>query len=193
MLLTTGVDINIADKSATAVIGAAQSHPLIRVKPARPTKSRDVLSVLCRDAWGSLPNCGLRAAVRTEKRIQIAGTSKKIVRKINSEVTSRKRNKDMAPIPILGPKSHSGKSDWCSSDGARSLIGIKPQTPIPAQIASEAIDWGIVNPVIAIQKKTANRTANNSEEFVSFNEPIDSVALPLRGNTILRLTLAAER
>ena len=55
------------------------------------------------------------------------------------------------------------------------------------------MDWGIDSPVIAIQKNTANSTANNNEEFVSFNEPIDSDALPLRGNTILRLTLAAER
>jgi len=149
--------------------------------------------MLSSNAGKSPPNRGFWATARTEKKIQIAGTSKKIVKKINSEVTSRKRNKVIAPIPILGPKSHSGKSDWWSNDGARSLISIKPQTPIPAKIANEMMDWGIDSPVTAIQKNTANSTANNNEEFVSFNEPIDSDALPLRGNTILRLTFTTGR
>ena len=99
----------------------------------------------------------------------------------------------MAPIPIHGPKSHSGKSDWWSNDGARSLVSNKPQTPTPVRIATEMMDWGIDSPATAIQKKTANSTANTSEEFVSFNEPTVLVALPLRGNTNLRLTLTAER
>jgi hypothetical protein len=137
--------------------------------------------------------CGFFATARTEKTIQIAGTSKKIVRKISSEVTSRKRNKDMAPIPMHGPKSHSGKSDWWSNDGARSLVSNKPQTPTNARIASAIMDWGIDSPVSAIQKKTANSTGNKREEFVSINEPIDSFALFLSGNTSLRLTFVAGR
>jgi hypothetical protein len=149
--------------------------------------------MLCSDARKSPPNRGFLATARTEKKIQIAGTSKKIVRKISSEVTSRKRNKDMAPIPMHGPKSHSGKSDWWSNDHARSLISIRPQTPIHAKIASEMMDWGIESPVTAIQKKLANSTGNKREEFVSINEPIDSLALFLSGNTSLRLTFVAGR